>query len=1031
MRPLRTLAIFALMAALPAPGLPPRRDEVRPGPARNLPRIAEVATTIHAPGDVNGDTLVDVRDLFYLINFLFAHGPSPLGPADLNNDGRVDVADVLYLVNSLFAGGPAPIPDTQPPSIYYTDPYYGAPGVPRNVVGRMEFSEPMDPATLNADNIRLWDITRDLPVPCTVEAEPGGLVARVIPLEVLAGGRTYGFLPNFAALTDLAGNPVDPDNVYTDGLGRIPFTAGFTRDETPPAIVGSLFPEEGAADLPTNTAFMIRFSEVVGDIGLPSAFTVDGHPAELAIQYEIEKTARVRFAAPFAPNSAHTLVVNGLRDLAGNVMTDPWELHFTTGASPDTAPSTGTWNTPYGSVTRDFRPRLHFDKPVLPESLEIESSPAVAGEVVLDAARTTGMFIPRSSLPPQDVRFYAQAMDESGHVLFPYRLLVSVSLAPPVAISPPVVSPPDGSTDVPLNARIAIVGSADPTTWSAISLWSAGTPVPITVTWQVGDLVVIPSSPLSQGTTYTVETAGLVDTLGRPYPAVSSSFTTRLDSAPDLTPPSVVASVPADGATSVDPATPVIVTFSEPLAATGGSVLLTYTTGFGVAAWPGHLERKGTSVAYVPALPLPGGTTFTVTAAQLADLCGNTLAAGATFSFTTSGAVDTSPPAVTAVDVIPNGHWCGSVLLYFSKPIAPIATVPTGSCSPSLAVLYYDGYRAGAVPCSSLRTFGGLSLRIDCASPYGPSAVVLTSNITDRDGHPADPTLVFPFDAGTRPVYGAETTYRPEDGATGVSRTTPILIFASHDFDPDSLAGIVITADSNIIDGTLSSSDRTILFTPNAPLPGGSLVEVFVTSGLRLVDAAVLIPAYTSFRVAPSPSASAVVVAATPAEGEDVPTNARLRVRYSRALYAGSVSAGSVALTAAEVAVSGSASLEGGDTVVFTPANPLAGGVSHALSIEGLKDLDGGAAAPFTRQFTTGSGVVSSPPSVAVVTPPDESTLIGTNARMSLVFTRRPERHDRADRRPDQRARGPRPARPAPSARARNGPYVVGEQRRR
>jgi len=60
-------------------------------------------------GDVNGDGQVDVQDVFYLINFLFAGGPDPIGPADVDGDTQVNVQDVFYLINYLFAGGPAPV----------------------------------------------------------------------------------------------------------------------------------------------------------------------------------------------------------------------------------------------------------------------------------------------------------------------------------------------------------------------------------------------------------------------------------------------------------------------------------------------------------------------------------------------------------------------------------------------------------------------------------------------------------------------------------------------------------------------------------------------------------------------------------------------------------------------------------------------------------------------------------------------------------------------------------------------------------
>jgi hypothetical protein len=70
--------------------------------------LATVTVTVMGSGDANGDGHVNVSDVFYLINALFASGPSPVHLSDVNGDGKVDVADVLYLINFLFAGGTPP-----------------------------------------------------------------------------------------------------------------------------------------------------------------------------------------------------------------------------------------------------------------------------------------------------------------------------------------------------------------------------------------------------------------------------------------------------------------------------------------------------------------------------------------------------------------------------------------------------------------------------------------------------------------------------------------------------------------------------------------------------------------------------------------------------------------------------------------------------------------------------------------------------------------------------------------------------------
>ena len=64
------------------------------------------------PGDVDASSSVDVSDLTFLVDYLFAGGavPSCLDQANIDGLGDVNVADLTYLVDYLFASGPAPAP---------------------------------------------------------------------------------------------------------------------------------------------------------------------------------------------------------------------------------------------------------------------------------------------------------------------------------------------------------------------------------------------------------------------------------------------------------------------------------------------------------------------------------------------------------------------------------------------------------------------------------------------------------------------------------------------------------------------------------------------------------------------------------------------------------------------------------------------------------------------------------------------------------------------------------------------------------
>jgi len=61
-------------------------------------------------GDVTGDSLVDVADIVFLLNYLFLGGPPPNPPAagDINSDCFIGISDIVWLMNYLYRHGPPP-----------------------------------------------------------------------------------------------------------------------------------------------------------------------------------------------------------------------------------------------------------------------------------------------------------------------------------------------------------------------------------------------------------------------------------------------------------------------------------------------------------------------------------------------------------------------------------------------------------------------------------------------------------------------------------------------------------------------------------------------------------------------------------------------------------------------------------------------------------------------------------------------------------------------------------------------------------
>jgi len=64
-------------------------------------------------GEANGDGILDLGDLVFLIGFLYKGGqpPDPLCKGDANCDGITQISDVVALINYLFRSGPVPCLD--------------------------------------------------------------------------------------------------------------------------------------------------------------------------------------------------------------------------------------------------------------------------------------------------------------------------------------------------------------------------------------------------------------------------------------------------------------------------------------------------------------------------------------------------------------------------------------------------------------------------------------------------------------------------------------------------------------------------------------------------------------------------------------------------------------------------------------------------------------------------------------------------------------------------------------------------------
>jgi len=135
--------------------------------------------------------------------------------------------------------------------------------------------------------------------------------------------------------------------------------------------------------------------------------------------------------------------------------------------------------------------------------------------------------------------------------------------------------PADGETDVPAYSSIRILFSEKMNESSFEGQVFIEPETPFQTEWSLNEFWIKPLGLLDYETAYTVTIGGLVSDLqgntldgnrdniqGGSSDSYSFSFTT---SPPDRTPPQVVSTVPQDGETEVEPSTPVVVTFNEPM----------------------------------------------------------------------------------------------------------------------------------------------------------------------------------------------------------------------------------------------------------------------------------------------------------------------------------------------------------------------------------------------------------------------------------------------------------------------------------
>ena len=581
-----------------------------------------------------------------------------------------------------------------------------------------------------------------------------------------------------------------------------------------------------------------------------------------------------------------------------------------------------------------------------------------------------------------------------------------------------IVSPLNGATAIPLNARVLVSVSAPIKTisWNQNSIQvvdSSSTPVAGTVSMINSQMLsFVPTSNLAAGMVYTITVSGFTDTVGNFVVPYSGTFTTgSLAATGGLY---LVSTNITNGATVTNNVQPIILTFSQILdPATVNSstleVMNSWNSNLGLA---GTYTVTGNQVTFTPASPYPAGATIYVgECGGPTDVLGEVFQNGNCWAqqlvyFTVSTASpDTTPLQVVSVSPASGATNVGrdqSVSVTFNK-----------SANPGSAGSYNTQLYAG----QDLQDNGSVSWSADDRTMYfnigalynGTTyTIALPANgLTDMSGNALASTYISTFTTTTDPATccGNVVSTAPGNGASGVPTNSLLTLYVNRQVNASTLPNnVIVTVNGSVYAGTVTAaaSGYEVQYTPAVPFPNSATVQWWFSNVQDVVGNTINGTSgyfYTA-GVVNTATAQPQVVAYSPGYGaSNVPTNAEVDIQFSLPIDPTTLTSSNVYIyngsngTYPAVTVTPLTPT----TVRLTLATPplSTGTYSYVCANSNVKGTNGVAAQSgcWTTYFqTAASGTPDTASGTVTIGPPNGVVNVGTNAYIRLQFSKPADR---------------------------------------
>lgn len=809
-------------------------------------------------------------------------------------------------------------------------------------------------------------------------------------------------------------DPLEPDT-DGDGLGDGAETAQGTdplNPDTGPPVIMSIDPQAGQRDVLEDNPVTVTFSEPLQPRSVnPGAVVLTRNGAKVAGSVKLAGDNRQLVFTPdrlLGHYADYSVVVDGVRDVAGNRLAAPFRAAFSTGNIVDPAPPRVVDGSPLDG-TKDapanVAVKVVMDHKIDPGSVTDESfylydrssGKHVDGFGLVGEDQRTLTFIAYSDLSVGhlvEAHVTAGVLDLYGNPAIPYATSFTIAL-PSDRESPTAAN---GQADMPTNA-VLHVRFSEPVSHASLDgvvLTSASdgrtVPARLTLSDDQRVLAIQPIAPLAGRSMYTLAVDGVADLAGNLLQArMVRTFATT--AGVDGESPSVTYVLPADGATDAPLNATVTVAFSErmdPATIDADQLLRCESTGEWAAGFLSFSE-DGRTLTFTPSKPLKAKQPYRIVF-NPTDLANHPVQFAS--AFTTGGInVTDSSPVDGAQDVPVNAH----VTARMGAPVDPATATERG-------FLLYDLFTGERIPGTVRAGADSQTLAFipNTALPVGRTILAsVTEDIRDVSGNGAVPySWEFTTGFGSDHAAPAIEAVSIDEGQADVPTNAVLGVRFSEPVDPSSLEGVRLSLPGSgqpvAARRVLSGDRRTVRLELAAPLAGNTGYVLAVADVTDLAGNPLANPTARTFATAAeADGAWPALLASSPFEGAtDVPLNAPVRFAFSERMDPVPSSGSQAvyeyipyALGGSEQLVPGSWSLSGdGRTFTFVPAAPLAAGHGYVAYLDAA-DLAGHISSNH-RYFSTGQAEAHGAPQAVLESVADGTTEIPTNVRLAYGFDR-------------------------------------------